>query len=654
MVCSSCGYDNPREHRYCGMCGTPFPHRPLTVPDAQSTLTFTSKPFEIASSALPVHVAEPLAAEPLPAGVAPEPPAPIAEAVETEPVGPAVESPVTKPAEAEPVEIIALAPPTIDHHEVERPEVIEALPPTPEKPEPIAEIPEPVTQVHEELAPPAHIEEPPTPPETHAPVPPGPHLVVRPAPPRRESQPVRTDAGTRTPAAAHPSPDSLPVTSPPASAGMPTFQEIVEASGAPDISPFEPPTEKHPDEDRELQEYIASFRYTPPKETADELTMRSEVPVIDKEAPAVFHHASFDDDVPPPPEAGPHPTGEEYYPPVGSAERSRFLEISDTQHAAHPQHTSTGTSFLGLEDSAPNPLPIDEAAPPVRRQSVLWWWSLLALLAVFGGLGYLEGRAQVTHAFRGPVEIVRNQYNNLRQRFAQISAPPPAVAPETKATEEARKPEPPEQSPANAPPAAANPQPDGSAKPSSPAAEPTNSPAQSQQTPPQTASPSVASTAGTEAKTETAKAGPAKPIEAPPPKPSSKPQPGQQELNKAIDASDPTAAAAWLWKSTSRGNPEAPIRLADMYIKGKGVPKSCEQALVLLRSAAIKENAPARNRLAALYANGTCVVRDRVKAYQLMSSALVADPTSEWAQQNRDELWNQMTPTERAEAQKYR
>ena len=54
MLCSSCGYDNPPEHRYCGMCGTPFPHRLLTVPEAQSTLTFTSWPIVIAPSPLPV------------------------------------------------------------------------------------------------------------------------------------------------------------------------------------------------------------------------------------------------------------------------------------------------------------------------------------------------------------------------------------------------------------------------------------------------------------------------------------------------------------------------------------------------------------------------------------------------------------------------
>ena len=119
-----------------------------------------------------------------------------------------------------------------------------------------------------------------------------------------------------------------------------------------------------------------------------------------------------------------------------------------------------------------------------------------------------------------------------------------------------------------------------------------------------------------------------------------------------MEASDPTAAAAWLWKSTSRGNSAAPVRLADMYIKGKGVPRSCEQALVLLRSAATKENAPARNRLAALYANGTCVARDRVRAYQLLASALEVDPGSEWAQQSRKDLWNEMTPEERARVEK--
>ena len=91
-----------------------------------------------------------------------------------------------------------------------------------------------------------------------------------------------------------------------------------------------------------------------------------------------------------------------------------------------------------------------------------------------------------------------------------------------------------------------------------------------------------------------------------------------------------------------------------MYIKGSGVPRSCEQALVLLKTAAEKENALARNRLASMYATGNCVQRNRVEAYHWLSSALAANPDSQWAQQNRDLIWNQMTPDEQAAAQKYR
>ena len=129
--------------------------------------------------------------------------------------------------------------------------------------------------------------------------------------------------------------------------------------------------------------------------------------------------------------------------------------------------------------------------------------------------------------------------------------------------------------------------------------------------------------------------------------------PGALELNKAKNASDTAAEAAWLWKATAKGNPDAPVRLADMYIKGDGVPRSCEQAVVLLKTAAIKDNARACNRLASLFATGTCVQRNHVQAYRWLSSALAADPKSQWAQQNRDLTWQQMTPEERALAQKH-
>ena len=735
MVCSNCGYDNPREHRYCGMCGTPFPRRDLTVPEAQSTLTFTSAPLEVTSSTLSVAAAEAehrpvesrvVEAEPrlkespealagaiAPEAEAPELEVPAAETASADHVGLDLAPPLPEsleplvqpehPAAAEPVvaeagPTEAVEPATALPVEVAETSVVsppeEAAPvpaveePLPEESvaaetEPAAEAveqpalevqspapPQPFVPPASDAAPPR--EEEPAPAETRRPVP---FIVPRTAPPQRGVTPTRSDTGPSRPGVVKP-PIPERFTPPPASAGMPTFKEVTEASGAPDISPFEPPTEKHPDEDRELKEYVASFRYTPPSESADELTMRSEVPKIDKEAPAEFHHASFDGDVPPPPEAGAHPTGEEYYPPGSSAaNRSRFLDISDppTPAAAAQPEAHKGTSFLGLDEPATTTPLLEEEATPKRRQWGVWsilLAVLMALLLVFGGLGYFEGRAQITHAFQGPIEVAREGYEKLRQRIVELTTPAP-VAPQVLTAQE-EKPTEPTQQPAATKESAGS-QPASTAQATPPAADSTATPAQSQaesptssgaasktsaqsqtQQSPAAAPPAVDTRAPADTKTETTNAEPAKPIEAPVPKVSSKPQPGQQELAKAVDASDPAAAAAWLWKATSRGNPVAPVRLADMYIKGQGVPRSCEQALVLLRSAATKENAPARNRLAALYANGTCVARDRVKAYQLMSSALAADPTSDWAQQNRQTLWNEMTAEERAEAQKYR
>ena len=63
-------------------------------------------------------------------------------------------------------------------------------------------------------------------------------------------------------------------------------------------------------------------------------------------------------------------------------------------------------------------------------------------------------------------------------------------------------------------------------------------------------------------------------------------------MAKANNASDAAAAAAWLWKATAKGNPDAPVRLADMYVKGDGVPRSCEQALVLLNSGSDQGKCP--------------------------------------------------------------
>ena len=123
---------------------------------------------------------------------------------------------------------------------------------------------------------------------------------------------------------------------------------------------------------------------------------------------------------------------------------------------------------------------------------------------------------------------------------------------------------------------------------------------------------------------------------------------GAEDLARAEKASDPATAANWLWAATKKGNTDAPVRLADYYANGRGVPKDCEQATVLLRSSARRGNPRARARLGMYYATGLCVAQDRPQAWHWLSLAHQADPGSDWIEQYRQRLWGQMTPDERA------
>jgi TPR repeat protein len=69
-------------------------------------------------------------------------------------------------------------------------------------------------------------------------------------------------------------------------------------------------------------------------------------------------------------------------------------------------------------------------------------------------------------------------------------------------------------------------------------------------------------------------------------------------------ARDTSEAAKWLWKSIAKHNGPAMLELADLYLKGDGVPKSCDQARVLLDSAARRGMARAGQRLRNLQAFG--------------------------------------------------
>lgn len=63
-------------------------------------------------------------------------------------------------------------------------------------------------------------------------------------------------------------------------------------------------------------------------------------------------------------------------------------------------------------------------------------------------------------------------------------------------------------------------------------------------------------------------------------------------------------AAPWLWKAVAKGNLTATMTLSDLYLRGDGVPKSCDQARLLLDAAARKGSPSAGMRLRNLQAFG--------------------------------------------------
>ena len=84
------------------------------------------------------------------------------------------------------------------------------------------------------------------------------------------------------------------------------------------------------------------------------------------------------------------------------------------------------------------------------------------------------------------------------------------------------------------------------------------------------------------------------------------------------------------------------------------MPRNCDQAVDVLKTAAINHNVRACNRLAVMYAVGICVTSNRVEADRWLSAALAADRSNEFAQRNRDLNWQQMTSEERTLAMNFR
>ncbi len=75
-------------------------------------------------------------------------------------------------------------------------------------------------------------------------------------------------------------------------------------------------------------------------------------------------------------------------------------------------------------------------------------------------------------------------------------------------------------------------------------------------------------------------------------------------LNNNDGPRNPSQAADWLWKSVAKQNSEATVILADLYLRGDGISKNCDQARVLLDAAARKGRMDASERLRHMQAFG--------------------------------------------------
>ncbi|HEY4781670.1 MAG TPA: hypothetical protein VIH54_07620, partial [Chthoniobacterales bacterium] len=67
---------------------------------------------------------------------------------------------------------------------------------------------------------------------------------------------------------------------------------------------------------------------------------------------------------------------------------------------------------------------------------------------------------------------------------------------------------------------------------------------------------------------------------------------------------DSTEASKWLWQAVRKENAAATLLLSDLYLRGDGVPKSCDQGRLLLNAAARRGASGAGERIRNLQAFG--------------------------------------------------
>jgi hypothetical protein len=261
-----------------------------------------------------------------------------------------------------------------------------------------------------------------------------------------------------------------------------------------------------------------------------------------------------------------------------SYDQGSYVDASEPRHAPAFHAPAAGGDELSLFQSFRSPEEGEEWDYEPPPSTSYRFYIAAVLLIVIGALGYM--------AWRGA---------QSSQSSREVSPPPPAPV-----TESAQPTTPPQQA-SRAPQATAPAQQTAAPKSAPVAATPAPGPVN-------TVSPTKERAAEREVAEKTAPPVPADHAASQQVSSSG----GAEELamaetylnGSAGQGRNSAEAATWLWKSIAKHNGQATILLAELYLRGDGIPKNCEQGRVLLDSAARRGVPGAGDRLRNLPAFG--------------------------------------------------
>jgi uncharacterized protein len=128
----------------------------------------------------------------------------------------------------------------------------------------------------------------------------------------------------------------------------------------------------------------------------------------------------------------------------------------------------------------------------------------------------------------------------------------------------------------------------------------------------------------------------------------------REDAAAAHGGTDMAAAVKTFQALAAQGNPEGQNNLAELYAKGKGVPRDYTKAREWYEKAAAQGHVLAQNNLAELYFAGLGGPQDYVRAHMWVSLAASQMKGQEQKQaiENREDVEKRMTPAQVAEAKR--